>query len=114
MPDIDFVKLQGLVPAVLQDADSLAVLMVGFMNREARQRTMQTGCATFHSRTRQQLWTKGETSGNVAKVVSITTDCDRDTLLISVRILGHGHICHRGTTSCFTEKTANVETGDGR
>ena len=101
MIDLDFDKLGGLVPAVLQDADSDAVLMLGFMNREALKVTLETGRATFFSRTRKRLWTKGETSGNVAVVASLATDCDRDTLLLRVRVCGEGHICHKGTASCF-------------
>ena len=104
MLDLDFDKMQGLLPAVLQDADTGAVLMVGFMNREALEKTLQTRCATFFSRTRNQLWTKGETSGNVARVESVTTDCDRDTVLLRVRVLGDGRICHQGTVSCFSDK----------
>lgn len=106
MIDLDFDKLNGLsglLPAVLQDADSEAVLMLGFMDREALAVTLRTGRATFLSRARQRLWTKGETSGNVAEVVSISVDCDRDTLLLRVRVGGDGRICHRGTVSCFTE-----------
>jgi len=102
MLDLDFDKMQGLLPAVLQDADTGAVLMLGFMNREALARTLRTGRATFFSRTRNQLWTKGETSGNVAVVESIATDCDRDTLLLRVRVQGNGQICHQGAVSCFT------------
>ena len=102
--EFDFDKLDGLIPAVLQDADSGAVLMVGFMNREALEKTLRTGYATFFSRTRNRLWTKGETSGNFAQVVSARTDCDRDTLLLAVRVQGDGHICHQGTPSCFTER----------
>jgi phosphoribosyl-AMP cyclohydrolase len=103
MIDLDFDKLHGLVPAVLQDADSGKVLMVGFMNREALDKTLRTRCATFFSRTRNQLWTKGETSGNRAEVIHIRTDCDHDTLLLSVRVRGNGLICHEGTASCFTK-----------
>ncbi len=103
MLDLDFDKMQGILPAVLQDADSDAVLMLGFMNREALAKTLRTGHATFFSRTRNQLWTKGETSGNVAIVESIATDCDRDTLLLRVRVQGDGRICHQGTVSCFTQ-----------
>jgi phosphoribosyl-ATP pyrophosphohydrolase/phosphoribosyl-AMP cyclohydrolase len=103
MINLDFDKLQGLIPAVLQDVDSGAVLMVGFMNGEALEKTLRTGHATFYSRTRNKLWTKGETSGNVAQVISIRTDCDRDTLLLEVRVLGDGKICHEGTVSCFTQ-----------
>jgi phosphoribosyl-AMP cyclohydrolase len=77
--------------------------MLGFMNREALAKTLRTRHATFFSRTRNQLWTKGETSGNVAIVESIATDCDRDTLLLRVRVLGNGQICHRGTVSCFAQ-----------
>ena len=106
MFDLDFDKHDCLLPVVLQDADSDAVLMVGFMNREAFARTLETGRATFLSRTRKRQWTKGETSGNFAVVSSITTDCDRDALLLRVRVQGDGQICHRGTFTCFTE---NVE-----
>ena len=98
MAKLDFDKMQGLIPAVLQDADSGEVLMLGFMNPAALAVTLRSGYATFFSRTRNQLWTKGETSGNRAQVVSISTDCDRDTLLLRV-----GLICHRGTRSCFSE-----------
>lgn len=101
--DLDFDKHHRLIPAVLQDADSDAVLMVGFMNRPALEKTLATGRVTFLSRTREQLWTKGEASGNVAVVTSITTDCDRDALLVRVRVHGDGNICHKGTVSCFTE-----------
>ena len=103
MTKLDFDKMQGLVPAVLQDADSGEVLMLGFMNPAALAETLRNGYATFFSRTRNQLWTKGETSGNRAQVISISTDCDRDTLLLRVRMLGDGLICHRGTRSCFSE-----------
>jgi len=102
MLDLDFDKMQGLLPAVLQDADTGAVLMVGFMNREALEKTLETRLATFFSRTRNRLWTKGETSGNVARVESVCTDCDRDTLLLRVRVGGDGLICHEGSFSCFT------------
>jgi phosphoribosyl-AMP cyclohydrolase len=103
MIDIDFEKMQGLIPAVLQDADNGDVLMVGFMNREAFERTQTSGYATFFSRTRNQLWMKGETSGNRARVFSMTTDCDRDTVLLRVRLEGQGVICHEGTRSCFNQ-----------
>ena len=104
--DLDFDKLGGLVPAVLQDADSQAVLMVGFMNREALAQTLETGRATFFSRTRSRLWTKGESSGNFAVVASLSADCDHDTLLLRVRVAGDGRICHKGTTSCFARAIA--------
>ena len=104
MIELDFDKLGGLLPAVLQDADSNAVLMLGFMDREALAATLRTGRATFFSRSRLRLWTKGETSGNVAEVVSISADCDGDTLLLRVRMGGDGRICHLGTTSCFARE----------
>jgi phosphoribosyl-AMP cyclohydrolase len=100
--EIDFDKMQGLAPAIVQDAASGEVLMLGFMNREACDRTLTTGYVTFFSRTRNQLWTKGETSGNRLKVVSATIDCDRDTLLLQVEVEGEGLVCHEGTRSCFT------------
>jgi phosphoribosyl-AMP cyclohydrolase len=102
--EIDFDKMQGLVPAVIQDADTAELLMLGFMNREALEATLRTGFVTFYSRTRQKLWTKGETSGNRLEVVAAWTDCDRDTVLVRVRVLGEGKVCHTGTRSCFTEK----------
>ena len=103
---MDFSKLDGLVPAVVQDATSREVLMVGFMNDEALARTRATGFATFYSRSRQSLWTKGETSGNRLKVVRLLTDCDTDTVLARVERQGDGLVCHRGTVSCFTEEIA--------
>ena len=101
---IDFDKMQGLVPAVVQDAASLEVLMLGFMNNEAFKKTLQTGYVTFYSRTRNKLWTKGETSGNRLRVIDATTDCDRDTILVRVAVEGDGVVCHTGTRSCFTEQ----------
>jgi phosphoribosyl-AMP cyclohydrolase len=98
----DFEKLNGLLPAVVQDASSREVLMVGFMNREALDRTVQEGYVTFFSRTRNRLWTKGESSGNRLRIVSASTDCDYDTLLLSVEVEGAGVVCHLGTRSCFT------------
>jgi phosphoribosyl-AMP cyclohydrolase len=102
--ELDFDKLSGLLPAVVQDSANGEVLMVGFMNREALERTLQEGYVTFFSRTRQQLWTKGESSGNQLKVVTASTDCDRDTILLRVEVEGAGLVCHRGTRSCFTEQ----------
>ena len=104
--ELDFTKLDGLLPAVIQDASTGRVLMVGFMNQEALSRTLDGGYVTFFSRTRQKLWTKGETSGNRLRVVAATTDCDRDTLLVRVEVEGAGLVCHRGTRSCFTEEMA--------
>ena len=98
---MDFTKLDGLVPAVIQDADSGEVLMVGFMNEEALEKTRRTGYVTFFSRTRNTLWTKGETSGNRLEVKRMLVDCDRDTLLVRVRRLGDGHVCHTGERTCF-------------
>ena len=102
--ELDFEKMTGLLPAVIQDAATGEVLMVGFMNREAVARTLELGYVTFFSRTRGQLWTKGETSGNRLRIISALTDCDRDTLLLQVQVEGEGVVCHRGTRSCFTEK----------
>jgi phosphoribosyl-AMP cyclohydrolase len=98
---MDFSKLDGLVPAVIQDRDTNEVLMVGFMNQQALQRTVDTGFATFFSRTRQALWTKGETSGNRLQVSEILVDCDDDTLLLKVTRLGDGNVCHTGERTCF-------------
>jgi phosphoribosyl-AMP cyclohydrolase len=103
-PEIDFEKMQGLVPTIIQDAANGEVLMVGFMNDEAWKRTLDTAYVTFYSRTRNKLWTKGETSGNRLKVLFASTDCDRDTLLIQVEVEGAGVVCHEGTRSCFTRK----------
>lgn len=103
MNDFDFDKLGGLIPAVVQDAEGGEVLMVGFMNREALERSVAEGYVTFYSRTRNKLWTKGETSGNRLHIVSASTDCDRDSLLLRVNVEGSGMVCHRGTRSCFTE-----------
>ena len=102
----DFAKMGGLLPAVVQDSTDGEVLMVGFMNREALERTLEAGFVTFYSRTRQKLWMKGESSGNRLRVVSALTDCDRDTLLFRVEVEGAGVVCHRGTRSCFTERVS--------
>lgn len=112
MSDLDFAKLHGLVPAVVQEATTAEVLMLGFMNREALERTLRTGYVTFFSRTRQKLWTKGETSGNRLQVVSVTTDCDRDSLLVRVRPHGAGVVCHLGTVSCFTHPLLDARASD--
>ena len=93
---------QGLVPAVVQDWRDGTVLMVGFMNEEAFAKTRATGFATFFSRSRNELWTKGETSGNRLQVVELLVDCDDDTVLMKVKRLGDGNVCHKGTRSCFT------------
>lgn len=101
--ELDFDKMDGLIPAVVQDRANGEVLMVGFMNRAAMERTLQLGYVTFFSRTRNELWTKGETSGNRLRLISAQTDCDRDTLLVQVEVEGSGLVCHKGTRSCFTE-----------
>lgn len=101
MIEIDFRKLGGLVPAIVQDSASSEILMLGFMNDEAWRKTLSLGYVTFFSRTRNELWTKGETSGNRLKVVSVFTDCDNDSLLIQVEVEGAGVVCHEGTRSCF-------------
>jgi len=98
---INFTKQNGLVPAVVQDAESGEVLMVGFMNDTALATTKDTGFATFYSRSRQKLWTKGETSGNKLAVQQILVDCDDDTILMKVKRLGDGNVCHTGARSCF-------------
>lgn len=96
---IDWQKVDGLVPAIVQDYVSSQVLMMGYMNPEALEKTEQTGMVTFYSRTKQRLWTKGETSGNVLQLKNISLDCDNDTLLIRVNPIGP--TCHTGTTTCF-------------
>src|SRR5262245_22163677 len=98
---MDFSKLDGLIPAVIQDAASAEVLMVGFMNQEALDLTISSGFATFFSRTRGALWTKGETSGNRLRVEQVLVDCDEDTVLVKVTRLGDGNVCHTGERSCF-------------
>jgi phosphoribosyl-ATP pyrophosphohydrolase/phosphoribosyl-AMP cyclohydrolase len=109
---MDFSKLDGLVPAVIQDAESHEVLMVGFMNDEALARTRATGFATFYSRSRKKLWMKGETSGNRLEVVGLYTDCDDDTVLVKVRRLGDGNVCHTGARSCFATPIEGTGGGD--
>jgi len=104
MVSIDFDKMQGLAPAIVQDAANGEVLMLGFMNRDAWQATLDSGFVTFYSRTRNKLWMKGETSGNRLEVISAATDCDTDSLLIKVRVQGEGVVCHEGTRSCFTKE----------
>ncbi len=103
---IDFEKCGGLVPAIIQDAKTSQVLMLGYMNQEALEKTQSTGLVTFFSRSRQTLWTKGETSGNHLRLVDIKVDCDNDTLL--VRAIPTGPVCHTGTDTCWGERnTAN-------
>jgi phosphoribosyl-AMP cyclohydrolase len=104
--EIDFKKMDGLVPAIVQDAKTREVLMVGFVNDVSYARTIETGYVTFWSRTRQKLWMKGETSGNRLRVIDASTDCDQDTLLFRVQVEGDGLVCHEGTVSCFTRPLA--------
>ena len=99
--DIDFGKCGGLVPAIIQDATTNKVLMLGYMNQEALDKTKETGLVTFFSRSRQTLWTKGETSGNYLKLVDMKIDCDNDTLL--VKAIPAGPVCHKGTDTCWGE-----------
>ncbi|MFN3322086.1 MAG: phosphoribosyl-AMP cyclohydrolase [Bryobacteraceae bacterium] len=98
--ELDFRKLDGLLPAVIQDHASGRVLMVGFMNEEAFRKTIETGYAVFYSRSRNKLWLKGETSGHRLVVKEISTDCDQDAVLVRVEALGPG-VCHNGYESCF-------------
>ena len=99
---IDFEKMGGLVPAIIQDAKTKNVLMLGFMNQEAYEKTLETGKVTFWSRSRNQLWTKGGTSGNFLELVSIQNDCDNDTLLVKANPMGP--TCHKGTDTCWGEE----------
>jgi phosphoribosyl-ATP pyrophosphohydrolase/phosphoribosyl-AMP cyclohydrolase len=102
---LDFSKMDGLVPAIIQDDKTQKVLMLGFMNEEAYNQTKETGKVTFWSRTKNRLWTKGETSGNFLNVVSMEADCDNDTLLIKVNPTGP--VCHTGADTCWGEKNEN-------
>ncbi len=102
---LDFEKMNGLVPAIIQDDRTLRVLMLGFMNEEALQKTLSTNKVTFYSRSRKCLWTKGETSGNYLNVVSIKCDCDNDTLLI--KAIPDGPICHTGADTCWNERNTS-------
>ena len=109
---MDFSKLDGLVAAVVQDAESGEVLMVGFMNDQALAATKASGFATFFSRSRQKLWMKGETSGNKLAVQQILVDCDDDTVLLKVKRLGDGNVCHTGERTCFF-RTVSGARGEG-
>lgn len=103
---LDFTKLDGLLPAVIQDHATGRVLMVGFMNEDAFRRTVETGFATFYSRSRKKLWMKGESSGHRLVVKEISTDCDQDAVLVRVEALGPG-VCHNGYQSCFYRRLDN-------
>ena len=111
---MDFSKLGGLLPAVVQDEVTSEVLMVGFMNEEAWSRTEQTGYVTFFSRTRNTLWMKGETSGNRLAVRQVLLDCDEDTILVKVRREGDGNVCHTGQRTCFFNIIRNVQAEERR
>lgn len=100
--ELDFEKMNGLIPSIIQDNYTQKVLMLGFMNKEAYEKTMETGKVTFFSRTKNRLWTKGEESGNFLHVVSVKADCDNDTLLIMVH--PEGPVCHKGTDTCWGDK----------
>ena len=100
--ELDFKKTGGLIPAIIQDECTNKVLMLGFMNEESLEKTQTTGKVTFFSRTKKRLWTKGEESGNFLNVISISEDCDQDTLLIKVH--PDGPVCHTGNETCFQEK----------
>jgi len=106
---MDYSKLSGLIPAVVQDDQSGEVLMVGFMNDDALEKTKATGFATFFSRTRNTLWMKGETSGNRLQVTEMLVDCDEDTVLLKVKRLGDGNVCHTGERTCFYRRLATDE-----
>ena len=104
MPDPDQLRYdeQGLIPAILQDAASGEVLMLGYMNRETVRRTLEIGQAVFWSRSRREVWHKGATSGDYVRVLSVATDCDSDALVLQVELLG-GAVCHTGARSCFID-----------
>ncbi len=105
-PAIDFEKMDGLVPGVVQDNATGEILMLGFLNPPSYAKSLESGFVTFWSRTRQKLWMKGETSGNRLRIVSAATDCDNDTLVFKVVVEGDGLVCHEGTVSCFTKPIA--------
>ena len=111
---MDFAKMGGLLPAVVQDEITNEVLMVGFMNEEAWRKTRDLGYVTFYSRTRQTLWTKGETSGNRLLVRQVMLDCDEDTVLFKVRREGEGNVCHLNRVSCFCTYVEKAEIGERR
>jgi phosphoribosyl-AMP cyclohydrolase len=112
IPTIDFDKMDGLVPGIVQDAGTGEVLMLGFLNSVSYAKTLESGFVTFWSRTRQKLWMKGETSGNRLRIISTATDCDNDTLLFRVEVQGDGLVCHEGTVSCFTRPIALADSSE--
>jgi phosphoribosyl-AMP cyclohydrolase / phosphoribosyl-ATP pyrophosphohydrolase len=105
MNNLDFEKMNGLLPAIIQDSYTQKVLMLGFMNKEAYEKTLETKKVTFYSRSRKCLWTKGETSGNFLNVVEMKSDCDNDTLLI--KVIPEGPVCHTGADTCWNEENKN-------
>jgi phosphoribosyl-AMP cyclohydrolase len=109
MEKINFDKTNGLVPAIVQENKTGAVLMLGYMNKQSLQKTISDGVVTFWSRSRKVLWTKGETSENTLKVESIYIDCDEDTLLINAKLIGT-HVCHTGNRTCFNKKLLVTKT----
>ncbi len=109
MEAIDFEKMGGLIPAIVQESDTGEVLMLGFMNQDALAKTLETNMVTFWSRTRKKLWMKGEISGNVLQVETVFLDCDADTLLIRARMGGNGVCCHTGARSCFHTKFTTTQ-----
>ncbi len=115
MIKLDFEKMNGLIPAIAQDAETGEVLMMAYMNEEAFEETLRTCKATYYSRSRQALWKKGETSGHVQNVVEIRIDCDHDTILLKVEQIG-GAACHKGYRTCFFSKVAGnrLETVEPR
>lgn len=102
--NLDFTKNNGLIPAIIQNANTMQVLMLGYMNEESINKTKETGLVTFYSRSKKRLWMKGETSGNTLRVVAIKEDCDSDSLLI--KVLPNGPVCHTGSISCFGNESA--------
>jgi phosphoribosyl-ATP pyrophosphohydrolase/phosphoribosyl-AMP cyclohydrolase len=110
--EIDFAKMDGLAPGVVQDAETGQVLMVGFLNELSYAKTLETGYVTFWSRTRGKLWMKGESSGNRLRILDAATDCDNDTLLFRVKVEGDGLVCHEGTKGCFTKPIALAAGGE--
>ena len=113
-PTIDFAKMDGLVPGIVQDARTGQMLMLGFLNDVSYRKTLESGFVTFWSRTRQKHWMKGETSGNRLRIVSAATDCDNDTLLFRVIVEGDGLDCHEGTDSCFTKPIAVSNSAEAK
>jgi phosphoribosyl-AMP cyclohydrolase len=111
---IDFGKMDGLVPGMVQDARTGEMLMLGFLNETSYRMTLETGYVTFWSRTRGKLWMKGETSGNRLKVIEAATDCDNDALLFKVEVEGDGLVCHEGTVSCFTKPIVSEGKGEAK